>query len=134
MVASKENGLEVNVEKAKCIFCLVNRIQEKSHKIKIGNDSLERVRDFKYLGTTLTKQNFIREEIESRLKSRNARYHSVQNIKIKGHRNVILPVILYARETRTLTLKEEHKLRLFENRVLRKDEITGEWKDYITRS
>jgi hypothetical protein len=108
------------LRKTKCIFCLVNRIQEKSHKIKMGNDSLERVGDFKYLGKTLTKQNFIREETEGRLKLRNARYHSVQNIKIMGYRIVILPVILYTCKTRTLTLREEHKLRLFENSVLGK--------------
>jgi len=84
LVASKEIGVEVNVEKTKCIFCFVNRIRGKSHKIKMGNYSLERVGDFKYLGTNLTKQNCIREEIEGRMKSRNARYHSVQNIKIMG--------------------------------------------------
>jgi hypothetical protein len=59
----------------------------KSHKINTGNDSLERVGDFKYLGTNLTKLNLIREEIEGRLKSRNARYHSVQNKKKHGIHN-----------------------------------------------
>lgn len=98
----------------------MNRTQEKSHKINMGNDSLERVGDFKYLGTNLTKQNLIREEIEGRLKSRNARYHSVQNKKNMGYIIVILPVILYTCKTRTLTLRREHNLRLFENRVPRK--------------
>ncbi|KAJ4436783.1 hypothetical protein ANN_16915 [Periplaneta americana] len=47
---------------------------------------------------------------------------------------VILPVLLYGCETWTLTLREEHKLRVFENKVLRKifgakrDEVTGEWR------
>ena len=50
------------------------------HYIKIDNSSLERVEQFKYLGTTLTNQNSIQEEIKSRLKSGNACYHSVQNI------------------------------------------------------
>jgi len=48
--------------------------------IKINNSSYERVEEFKYLGTTLTDQNSILEEIKSRLKSRNACCHSVQNI------------------------------------------------------
>jgi hypothetical protein len=47
---------------------------------------------------------------------------------------IILPVVLYGCETLSLTLREEHRLRLFENRVLRKvfgpkrDEMTGEWR------
>jgi hypothetical protein len=120
LVASKEIGLKVNVETTKCVFCLGNTIQGKNHKIKIGNKSLERVGDSKYLGITLTKHNFICEEIESRLKSRNACYHSVKNKIIKGHRTVILPVIMYTCKTWTLSLREEHKLRVFEKRLLRK--------------
>jgi len=80
---------------------------KKSH-IKIDNSSSERVEQFKYLGTTLMKQNSIQEESKSRLKSGNACYHSVQNflsssllsknIKIKIYRIIILPVVLYGCE------------------------------------
>ena len=49
----------------------------RSHTIKIDNSSFERVEEFKYLGTTLTNQDSIQEEIKSRLKSGNASYHSV---------------------------------------------------------
>ena len=100
--------------------------------------------EFKYLGTTLTNQNSIAEEVRSRLKSGNACYHSVQNLlssrllsrslKLKIYRTVILPVVLYGCETWLLTLWEERKLRVFENRVLRRifeprgDEVTGEWR------
>ena len=79
---------------------------------------------------TLTNQNSIQEEIKSRLKSGNACYHSVQNllssnllpqnIKIRIYRTVILPVVLYGCETWSLTLREERRLRAFENRVLRR--------------
>ena len=48
--------------------------------MKIDNGSFERVEQFIYLGTILTHQNSIREEISSRLKSGNSCYHSVQNI------------------------------------------------------
>jgi hypothetical protein len=96
------------------------------------------------VGTTLTNQNSIQEEIKSRLKSGYACYHSVQNllpssllstnIKIKIHRTIILPIVLYGFETRSLTPGEERRLRIFENRVLRRifgpksDEVTGEWR------
>jgi UDP-galactopyranose mutase len=48
--------------------------------MKIDNSSFERMDEFKYLGTTLTNQNSIQEEVKSRLKSGNACYHSVQNL------------------------------------------------------
>ena len=51
-----------------------------SHIMKVDNSSIERVEDFKYLGTTLTNQNSIQKEIKSRLQLGNACYHSVQNL------------------------------------------------------
>ena len=114
------------------------------HNIKINNRSFERVEQFKYLGTTSMNRNSIHEEIKSRLKSGNACYHSVQNllsaslqsqnIKIKIDRSVILPFVLYGCETLSLTMREGRRLRVFENRVLRRifgpkwDEVTGEWR------
>jgi len=58
-----------------------------------------------------------------------------KNLKIKIHRIIILTVVLYWCETWSLTLREERRLRGFENRVLRRifgpkrDEIRGEWKE-----
>ena len=49
----------------------------RNHTVRIDNSTFERVEDFKYLGTTLTNENSILEEIKSRLKSGNACYHSV---------------------------------------------------------
>jgi hypothetical protein len=102
------------------------------------------VEDFKYLGATLIDQNSIQEEIKSRLKLGNACYYSVQkllssrlvsrNLKIKKYRTIMLLVVLSGCETWSLTLREERRLRVFENRVLRKvflpkrDEVTGEWR------
>jgi hypothetical protein len=57
-----------------------------------------------------------------------------RNLKIKIYRTIILPVVLYGCETWSLTLREERRLRVFENRVLRRvfgpsrDEVTGEWR------
>jgi hypothetical protein len=114
----------------------------KKYSIKIANRSFEDMAKFRYLGTTLTDQNCMREKIKSRLNSGNACYHSVQsflssrllskNLKVKIYKTIILPVVLYGCETSSLTLKEEHRLRVCENRVLRGifgpkgDEVTGE--------
>jgi hypothetical protein len=97
-----------------------------------------------YFGKALTSRNSIQEEIKSRLKKGNACYQSMQNvlycslisknIKIKIYRTVILPVVLSGCETWPLKLREEHKLRVFENRVLgkifrpKRDEVTEEWR------
>ena len=113
----------------------------RSHNIKTDNSSSERVEEFKYLGTTLTNQNSIQEEIKSRLRLGNACYHSMQNLlsssfistnlKIKIYRIIILPVDLYGCETWSFTLREERRLRMFENRVLRA--IFGPKRDGVNR-
>jgi len=57
-----------------------------------------------------------------------------KNLKIKIYRTIILPVVLYGCDTWFLTLREERKLKVFENRVLRRifgprwNEVTGEWR------
>jgi hypothetical protein len=57
-----------------------------------------------------------------------------KNVKIRIYKTIILPVVLYGYETWSLTLREDHRLRVFENRVLRKifrprrHEVTGEWR------
>ena len=63
VVAVKETGLEVNANSTK--YMVMSRDQDagRSHTIKIDNSSFERVEEFKYLGTTLTDQNSIQEEI-----------------------------------------------------------------------
>jgi hypothetical protein len=101
---------------------------------------LMKVEEFKYLGTSLTNKNYIQEEFKSRLKLGNACYYSGQNLlsssllskklKIKIYRTIILPVVLYGCEIWSLTLRKERRLRVFENRVLRRvfrpkrDEVT----------
>jgi len=80
IVASKEIGLEENADKTKYIVISRDKNAGQTHNMKTGNRSFEMVEEFKYLGTTLTNQNSIREEIKNRLKSGNACYHSVQNL------------------------------------------------------
>ena len=69
VVASKETGLEVNADKTKYMVMVQDQNAGRSHNIKTDNSSSARVEEFKYLGTTLTNQNSIQEEIKSRLKS-----------------------------------------------------------------
>ena len=89
-------------------------------------------------------QNYIQEEIKSRLKSGNTCCHSLQNLlsssllsknkKIKVYRIIILPVVLYGCDTWSVTLREERRPRACEKRVLRRifwpkrDEARGEWR------
>ena len=80
VVATKEIGLEVNADKSKYMVMSRNRNAGRGHSVKIDNISIERVEEFKYLGTTFTDQNSIQEEIKSRLKLGNACYYSVQNL------------------------------------------------------
>jgi hypothetical protein len=89
----------------------------RNHDIRITNGSFENVAQFKYLGMAVINQNLIQEEIQRRQESRNAHYHSAQNllsshllfknVKIRIYRTIILPVVLYRCETWSLILREE---------------------------
>jgi len=101
------------------------------------------VEEIKYFGRTLTNQNSIQEEIKNRSNSKNTRYHSEQNLslsillsknlKSKIYRIVIL-LVFYGCETWSLTLMEKIRLRVSENRLLKRifgpkrDEVKGEWR------
>ncbi|KAJ4431826.1 hypothetical protein ANN_20431 [Periplaneta americana] len=126
--ASKATGLEVNPEKTK--YMIMSRDQNivRNGNIKIGDLSFEEVEKFKYVGATVTNINNTREEIKRRINMGNVCYYSVEkllsssllskNLKVRIYKTVILPVLLYGCETWTLTLREEHRLRVFENKVV----------------
>ncbi|KAJ4436010.1 hypothetical protein ANN_18634 [Periplaneta americana] len=141
--ASKAIGLEVNPEKTKCMIMSRDQNIVRNGNIKIADLSFEEVEKFKYLRATVTNINDTREEINCRITIGNACYYSVEkvllssllskNLKVRIYKAVILSVVLYGCEARTLTLREEQRLRVFENKVLReifgvkRDEVTGEW-------
>jgi hypothetical protein len=88
----------------------------------------------------------VQEEVRRGLNSGNACCHSVQNllsyllpknVKIRIHKTTILTVVLYGCETWSLTVREGHRLRVFDNRVLRRifgpkrDGVTGGWREVL---
>jgi sorting nexin-29 len=102
VAAVKEIGLYLNVDKTKYVVMSLDQNAGRNHSMKSDNSSFEKVEEFKYLGTTLTNQNYIQEEVKSRLKLGNACCHSVKNLlssrllyknlKIRIYRTIILPV------------------------------------------
>jgi hypothetical protein len=121
VVAGKESELDVNADKSKYMVVSLEQNAGRSHSIKIYVNLFERVEELKYLRRTLTNQDSIQEEIKNRLKPGNACYHSVQNLysllfknlKIKIYRTIILIIVSHGRETWSLTLMEERRLRVF---------------------
>jgi hypothetical protein len=103
--ASKEVCLEVNAEKTKYMLLSHHQNAGQNHDMKIANRSFENVLQFRYLGTTVTNQNLIHEEIKRRLNLSNACYHSVLSllssrllskiVKIRTYKTTMLPVFLY---------------------------------------
>jgi hypothetical protein len=98
LVAAKE---KVNADKTKYMVMSRDQNAGRGHSVKIDNSPIEKVEEFRNLGTTSTDQNSIQEEIKSRLKLGIACYYSVQNLsfftllsknlKLKIYRNIILP-------------------------------------------
>ncbi|KAJ4442449.1 hypothetical protein ANN_04035 [Periplaneta americana] len=141
--ASKEIGLEVIPEKTKYLIMRRDQIIIRNGNVKNWKFILRRGGKIKYLGATVRSINDIREEIKRRISMGNASHSAEKilsssllskNLKVRIYKTVILPVLLYGCETWTLTLREEYRLRVFENKVLRKifgakrDEVTGEWR------
>jgi sorting nexin-29 len=126
---SRDVGLEINAEKTMYMIVSHNPNPGQNQNIRIANESFENVAKFTYLGTLLTNQNDIHDEIKNRFNLGNACYYSIQNLlssylisknlKIKIYKTVILPVMPYGCEIFSLLLREEPRLRVFENRVLR---------------
>jgi hypothetical protein len=121
--ASMEVGLEVNIQKTKCMVMSRHQSVGQIYNLLIANKSLKM-----WQSSRIKNQNCIHEKIKRRLNMGNASYHIVQSVvcfrflsensKFKICKTVILPVILYGCETRSLTLRDEYRFRVFENRVM----------------
>jgi hypothetical protein len=135
LMASRDTGLEINAEMTKYMIMSCHPNSGQNQNIRIADEPFEKVSKFKYLGTTLTNQNDICDEIKSKLNSGNACYYSVQsllsscliskNLKITIYKTVILPVVLYGCKTWSLTLGEEYRIL---RKTAPKREEVGSWR------
>ncbi|KAJ4433724.1 hypothetical protein ANN_16035 [Periplaneta americana] len=141
--ASKAIGLEVNPENTKYMIMSRDENIVRNGNIKIGDLSFEGVEKFKYLGTTVTNINGTREEIKCRINMGIVCYSAEKllsssllskNLKVRIYKTVILPVVLYGCETRTFTLREEQRLRVFENKRLNGTQIIDRSSELAARS
>ena len=130
LFASKEIYIAATAGRVRCVLMSGEQSAGENCNTKTGDKSFVIVATFRHVGSAPTHQNSIHEQIDSRRNWWNACYLSVQslfvfrfvskNVKIEIYRTIMLPVVLYGCETWSLTLREEYRLRVFENRVLRK--------------
>jgi hypothetical protein len=121
MLWERKGAIRCIVDRNILLSCHQNAGQ--NHDIKVANRCFENVAHVRYLGTAVTNQNLIQEEIKRRLNSGNACYQSVQNllsscllsknVKIRIYKTINLPVISYGCKNWSLTLREAHRLRVF---------------------
>jgi hypothetical protein len=123
-------SLRDHAEKTKNILMFRHQSAGQNHDTKRANRSCENVAELEYLGTTVINQHIINEEIKSRFNSGNVCYRSSKNllsscllsknVKIRLYKIIILPLLLYACVIWSLTLREGHRIRKFENIVARR--------------
>jgi len=84
VVATREIGLKVSADKTKYMVMSRDQSAGRVQNVRIDNNIFERVEEFKYLGTTLTNQNSISEEIKSKLRAGNVCYHICRTFCLPG--------------------------------------------------
>lgn len=125
---AKDIGLVVNVEKTKYMLASKRVSQVTSFKYRVNE--FERVRDFQYLGSTVTESNDTTAEVRKRISAGNKSYfaslpmlkskHLSRKLKLQIYTTIIKPVVLYGSEAWTLNKKEEEMLLVWERKILRK--------------
>lgn len=134
-------GLKINDEKTKYMHFSKQEIDQ-TNEINIDGHSFEKVDLFKYLGILISSQNSEEPEINNRINQANKSMYACNKIltskilsrqtKFKVYHTIIRPVLLYGAETWILNKKEERKLIVFENKILRKIfgpvNDNGEWR------
>jgi hypothetical protein len=117
-------GLELNKEKTKILTT-----REQTEAMKIGNDTYECVKTFKYLGITINTEGTNQQEIKEKIMAGNKAYFAnsktlrskkiEKKTKIKIYKTLIRPIVTYAGETLTMTKRDEQRLEIFERKIIR---------------
>lgn len=123
-------GLRVNDTKTKYIHFTRNPNNIDQGPLRVDGHEFEKVNSFKYLGVVISNKNTEETEIQNRLNLANGCFYALnklmsskllsQTTKIRLYKTIISPILLYGAETWKLNKKEEKKLIVFENKVLRK--------------
>lgn len=123
-------GLEVNQEKTKYMVTSNAMRAERAGMVELGNKRYEQVSRFTYLGSLVTENNVMAEEIKERIACGNRCYFSLQGVfksknisrttKTKIYKTLVRPVLMYGSETWTMTQMEEEWLRRWERKILRR--------------
>ena len=135
----RKMGIEVNVDKTKfMVSCRDQRIRDEN--LTIGDKVFKKVRDFKYLGSTITEDNNTSTEIKVRIAAGNRSYYSCLSMmksrmlsrksKVRIYKTLIKPVVMYGSETWTMSKKDQSALLVWERKILRK--IYGPVNDHDT--
>lgn len=145
IIAKNEKTLNLNMEIYKKALQKVNMTISKEktqtmiignteqHVVKLGEEKLEQVNRFKYLGTIITGDGRIDEEIRERTAAGGRLFNSIKNsflgkkeipkdIRVEIFKKVVTPILIYGAETWTMTEKQKSKITAIEMRFLRKME------------
>ena len=140
---AEKYGLVINQNKTKYMRPTRTQTYGKEIEIETEGMKIEEVKNVKYLGTTVTKDNLIEEEIKERIANGNRAFFANKKIfqsklkskksKIKLYKVLIRPVVVYGSECWTLTENIKQKLMVFERRILRRifgptQKADGEWR------
>ena len=122
------NGMKINTAEGKTEYIVISR-REEEYEIKMEEEKIKQVTDYKYLGTNINKRNLQEKEIDSRISKYNRNVGMLypllrdkfvpRECKITVYNTILKPIIMYGCEAWSLTTKTESKIQAAEMRVLR---------------
>ncbi|CAG9835780.1 unnamed protein product [Diabrotica balteata] len=137
-------GLKINEDKTKYMAVSKQERRRIRQNITINDHNFEVVKEFKYLGPTITNDNKLEREVEMRIMAGNRSFFAMQHLmkskllsrgtQIRIYKTIIRPAVAYGSETWTLTKRKVNKLLVWERKILRmiygpyRDSVTNEWR------
>ena len=129
-MVTKTMALEINAEKTKYMRMWVEERNRNGNNFEMGHKSFERVSSFIYLGSEISNENSINQEVQRRQIAGNRAYYGniklissrllTRKTKLKIYRTLIRPVVTYGAETWNLSADDMKKLRIFERKIVRR--------------